>query len=153
MLAAMDKSCVIFIALFCLVQQTLLVGQDSDAVTQLDARVSGFFENLRDEQVGPDKAFADLLAGGPLEKSDKVSALVERNNKLKELYGTFAKAERIAAKEVGKDLVLLKYLHKAEKYPVVWYFTYYRPPSLVGDQQEWVVISVRFDTRLDLLGL
>lgn len=143
----------IITGVFCLVPTTVLVSQDSEAVIQLDARVSAFFENLRNEQVTSEKAFADLLAGSPLEKSDKVKTLIERNNKLAELYGTFVKAERIAAKEVGKDLVLLKYLHKAEKYPVVWYFTYYRPPSVVGDDKEWIIIAVRFDTRLDLLGL
>lgn len=149
----MEKSCAIFAGLFCFVQVTILTGQDSEAVMQLDARVSGFFQNLRDVQIGPDKAFAELLTGGPLEKSDKVKMLIERSNKLEELYGTFIRAERVAAKEVGKDLVLLTYLHKAEKYPVVWYFTYYRPPSIVGDEKEWMVISVRFDTRLDRLGL
>ena len=149
----MEKRCAMFACVFCFVPVTVLVGQDSEAVMQLEARVSGFFDNLRDKQIGPDKAFAELLAGGPLEKSDKVKMLIERSNKLEELYGTFVKAERIAAKEVGKDLVLLTYLHKAKNYPVVWYFTYYRPPSIVGDEQEWMVIAVRFDTRLDRLGL
>jgi len=137
----------------CFIPTTVLVSQDSEAVIQLDARVTGFFENLRNEQVTAERAFGELLAGSPLEKSDKVKTLIERNNKLEELYGTFVKAERIQAKEVGEDLVLLKYLHKAERYPVVWYFTYYRPPSIVGDEQEWMAISVRFDTRLELLGL
>jgi hypothetical protein len=151
--AIMGKHCAIIIGLSCFVRGAALTGQESEGVMQLDARVSDFFENLRDEQVGPEKAFADLLAGGPLEKSVKVKTLIDRSNKLAELYGAFVTAERIAAKEVGKDLVLLKYLHKAERYPVIWYFTYYRPPSTVGDEKEWMVIAVRFDTRLDLLGL
>ena len=151
--AIMGKHCAIIIGLYCFVQASALTGQESETLMQLDARVSTFFENLGDEQVGPEKAFADLLAGGPLKKSVKVKTLIERSNRLEELYGAFVTAERIAAKEVGKDLVLLKYLHKAERYPVIWYFTYYRPPSTVGDEKEWVIISVRFDTRLDLLGL
>ena len=81
------------------------------------------------------------------------ASLIDGNSRMEGLYGNFIKSERISVREVGDDLVLLKYLHKAERYPVVWYFTFYRPPDDREDDQRWVVISVRFDTRLDLLGL
>ena len=46
----------------------------------------------------------------------------------------------------------MKYLFKCEKFPVVWYFTYYRDFSRAGGEDYWVVISVRFDTQVELLG-
>lgn len=127
--------------------------QDDEDVQQLDTRISRFFQNLNDQQVDAATAFADLLAEGPLAGADDVKKLVERVPALEKTYGEFLASERVATKRVGKDLVLLKYLYKTERYPVVWYFTYYRPPSKTGEPNDWVVITVRFDTRVDLLGL
>lgn len=127
-------------------------GQDSEDVKQLTTRVTDFFANLNDEVVGREKAFADLLAAGPLKSSADVKKLIDRVGTIEQTYGKFVEAERIDVREVGKDLILLKYLYKTSQYPIVWYFTYYRPPSTNVEANEWVIISVRFDTRLDLLG-
>ena len=50
--------------------------------------------------------------------------------------------------------LLLKYLFKCEAFPVVWYFTYYRDFShsrTASEDENWVIIAVRFDTQLELL--
>ena len=124
-------------------------GQEDEEVQRLQTRIEGFFENLDDDEVEPQKAFADLLAGGPLATGD-FKKLLDGVADLEKKYGGYIEAEQIVSKRVGRDLVLLKYLYKTPTFPIVWYFTYYRPPS---DASEWVVITVRFDTRLDLLGI
>lgn len=57
-------------------------------------------------------------------------------------------------KSVGKDVVLLKYLYKCEKFPVVWYVAYYRDftRAVTASDDRWVVISIRFDTQVEALG-
>lgn len=149
-----------FLIASCACGLTLLLGlcatvaaQEEDSTEKLAARVDGFFRNLSSPQVDAKQAFDELLVDGPLEGREEVAKMIERVKRLDETYGKFLESEQIDAKPIGKDLVLLKYLYKAEKYPVVWYFTYYRPPMLNGQPSDWVVISLRFDTRLDLLGL
>lgn len=137
-----------------LVLTSATVSAQDEEVTKVKTRIDTFFQNVDDEaDEKKRKAFADLLARGPLQGHDNVKKLIDKMETFEGKYGKFVEAEAVHHKQVGKDLVLLKYLYKMEKYPVVWYFTYYRPPSLTGDEKDWVVIAVRFDTRLDLLGL
>ena len=118
----------------------------------LVARTETFFRALSDTTAEPERAFRELLASGPLaSRTNEVKKLAERYRKLQQQHGSFVQAERISAKVIGSDVVNLRYLHKAEKSPVAWYFTYYRPPGATGQIQEWVVISLRFDTRIDEL--
>ncbi len=131
-----------------------VAAQDDDVVGRvLKPRVRMFFENLAREEVESDKAFNELLANGPLSGREEVIPLIGKYSQLEETYGKFIESEAIGAKTVGRDLVLLKYLYKMERFPVVWYFTYYRPPTPSGEGTKWVIISLRFDTRLDLLDL
>ncbi len=126
---------------------------EEETINRLKTRVSTFFQNLNNAEVNAEKAFADFLVNGPLEKREEIKGLADKAAALPAMYGDFIEFESIGAKAVGKDLVLLKYLYKMKKYPVVWYFIYYRPPSPSGNDNDWVVISVRFDNRLDLLDL
>jgi len=102
-------------------------------------------------------AFEELLTGSQLAKqTESVKALVEKSQEVQKRYGKFRASEQIAAKRIGKDLMLLRYLYKCDNYPVVWYFTYYRDLShadMPAEDDNWLVISVRFDTQLDLLGM
>ncbi len=128
-------------------------GQEDKAITDLTTRVDSFFDHLADEMVDAQKAFNELLEGSPLQGQEDVKKLIDRVGKLEGMYGRFLEAERVDAKLIGKDVVLLKYLYKTERYPLVWYFTYYRAPSTTGVPAPWVIITVRFDTRVELLGL
>jgi hypothetical protein len=102
-------------------------------------------------------AYQALLAGSRLAAPDKAEAfkkLVETTDELEKKFGPFREFEQIGSKRVGKDLVLLKYLYKCEQFPVLWYFAFYRPPSAgetANDNAAWRVVSVRFDTKLELL--
>jgi hypothetical protein len=101
-------------------------------------------------------AFSELLVGSQLlEQDGAVRGLVDKSKDIVKRYGAHRESEQVSAKRIGKDVVLMKYLFKCEKFPVVWYFAYYRDFSrsnaTTGDDH-WVVISVRFDTQVELLG-
>ena len=81
-----------------------------------------------------------------------MKALVDKTKDLEKNYGKFRNGERIEAKRIGKDLVLLKYLYKCESLPIVWYFSFYRSDA-TADSSNWVLVAVRYDTELELLGL
>jgi hypothetical protein len=130
----------------------VLVAQE-DPLPDLQKRVDTFFLAFSTPGADPKTAFGDLLAGGPLEKSEDVKKLVDEVRKFDERFGLFVEAEQISARRVGKDLVLLKYLYKGQKFPVVWHFVYYRVPNKLGPSRPWSIISVRFDTRLEMLGM
>jgi hypothetical protein len=87
-------------------------------------------------------AFGELLAGSQLlEQAGAVRSLVDKSKEITQRYGAHRDSEQVSAKRIGKDVVLLKYLFKCEKFPVVWYFAFYRD-----------LVSVRFDTQLESLA-
>ena len=124
------------------------------AISKLDDEVSSFLESVaRDD---PRRAFKQLLAGSQLiSQKEAVEQMVSRAEEIKRLYGPFQEAERVSRKQIGKDVVLLKYLYKCKYRPVVWYVTYYREPSSrtqMSDINPWVVLSLKFDTEVEALA-
>ena len=124
-------------------------------VEALGARVRLFLEGV---SLGTTQAaYEELLAGSPLLKqTEAVEALVKKTEELDDRYGVYRGFEPISARRVGNDLVLLKHLYKCESFPVVFYFAFYRTPRGDGASDasnNWRVIIVRFDTKLELLGL
>jgi hypothetical protein len=120
----------------------------------LDQKVKDFLQSTIDDDI--DTAFQDFLAGGPLAR--QTEALANLKLKTKELqmkYGPFRNVEQISAKRVGRDLVLMKYLYSCESFPVVWYASFYRnyKRGEVPRENAWSVVTLRFDTDLDLLAL
>lgn len=125
-----------------------------EVIDALDARVRPFFESI--SQGATQQAFDTLLRGSPLllQKTDALKSLIERTNQIPARFGRYRSFERIDAKRVGRDLVFLRYLYKCEEFPVVWYFTFYRPPprpEAPAEEATWRVIVVRFDTEVELL--
>jgi hypothetical protein len=125
-----------------------------DAVlVALNVRVSQFLEGVSADDA--QKALNELLSGSPLKKQDDaIKKLVEETKALRTKYGRYLAFEKISAKRVGADLVLLKYLYKCENFPVVWHFTFYRPPApgeAAAETGTWRVVIVRIDTNLELL--
>jgi hypothetical protein len=138
--------------------------QATDATTEeiiaaADARVRTFLEGLTSNQAAVEQSYETLLKGGPLAgKKQATETLVARSAELESRYGTFRAAERVEAKRIGTDVLLVKYLYKCDNYPVVWYFTFYRdqrPANGIAttSTRTWSVITVRFDTEIELLGL
>ena len=132
---------------------------ESDPVLiKLDRRVTKFLDGVSGDDQQRTSAFDELLKDSQLPKtSDAFKTLLSQSKEIEKKYGKFRESERVSAKRigsVGKDLVLLKYLFKCEAFPVVWYFTYYRDFSharTAPEDENWVIIAVRFDTQLELL--
>jgi hypothetical protein len=129
---------------------------DSPAEQDLEfvkGKAAGFFRSLTDKTLGPDRAFFELVGGGPLQdRTDEIGKLIEQAQTLDQRYGAYTGNELVAAKAVGEDLIFLRYLYKGERFPVVWYFTFYRPaPIAAGVRREWALIALRFDARIEAL--
>jgi len=120
----------------------------------LDAKVSQFLKGVSMGET--QNAYKELLAGSRLIEQDKaLKELTEETQQLQTKYGRYCGSEQIAAKRVGRDLVLFRYLYKCKDFPIVWYFTFYRTPprgETPPEKAPWRVVTVRFDTELDLLA-
>lgn len=141
----------------CLAVPSAAAGEEKPepAVELLDGKIKQFLETVAGGEA--QTAYQKLLAGSQLAKqTDAVKGLVEKTRELKARYGEYRSFERVAAKRIGSDLVILKYLYKCEHYPVVWYFTFYRTPqrseSASTSSGAWLVVIVRFDTELEKLA-
>ncbi len=126
------------------------------SATALEDRVAQFFDRIAAGET--QAAYDRVLAGSPLaQQAEAVKALVEKTDEIKKKYGEYRRAEKIGGKQVGSDLVLLKYLYHCEQFPVVWHFAFYRAPQRTsGAAAEgtgtWRVILLRFDTDLEALA-
>ena len=120
----------------------------------LDARIGQFLEGVSAGETH--NAFQKLLAGSRLGKQGKaLKELTDKTQQLQTEYGRYCGFEQISAKRVGSDLVFFRYLYRCEDFPVVWYFTFYRaspPGETPPEEVPWRVVTVRFDTELELLA-
>ena len=126
---------------------------DDPVIATLHGIVNSFFKELKNS---PPSAFNVVLLKDSqqiLQKKEAVAKLIVAAAGLEKKYGGYKGHDRISAKTIGSDLVLMKYLYKCSLHPVVWHFTFYRNFQASGEQNEWIVISVRFDTDLELLAL
>lgn len=122
-------------------------------VGKLNDKIMRFLQSVA--QGDEDDAFNEVLAGSQLnEQAGAIKGLVDKSKEIVDRYGAHRENEAISAKRIGKDVVLLKYLFKCEKFPVVWHVTYYRdsPRSTTSSDDHWVVIALRFDTQLESLA-
>lgn len=139
-----------------LYSQNLGVNQEDPVADALGDKIDLFFHNLTNTTLDQMKVFQDLVAGGRLARQEEsIKALVLKTKEFDEQFGEYQSHERISATQIGTDLFVLTYLYKASDYPVVWHFTYYRDFRRLDSnntEADWVIIGVRFDTRLDPLA-
>ncbi len=123
-----------------------------ETIRALEEKVADFLEGVSGGQT--QNAYTELLAGSELLKqTEALAELVKQTGELDGKYGRYKGFERIAARRVGKDLVLMRYLYKCQNFPVVWYFAFYRTDSEgPAENADWRAVIVRFDTNLELLG-
>jgi transcriptional regulator NrdR family protein len=130
-------------------------GESDLVVAQLEERVAQFLEGLSRGKIV--ESYTELLRDSSLSKpaqAEALKTLIDRTRELERKYGKYRGYDRVDAKRIGKDLVLLRYLYKCDEFPVVWYVTYYRDfkrSDVIADTNAWIVVSVRFDTDLELL--
>lgn len=133
--------------------QETTVSASAQEVKQLEDRVDTFFEDYTDAATGPESALRDLLATSPFkDRAEARDKLIEQVKKLESLYGKATEHEVIVRRSLGRDLVVFRCLLKAERFPIVWHFYYYRPPAanaMAIVNREWTLIEIRFDTNLD----
>jgi hypothetical protein len=131
------------------------VSPETDPVLlRLDERIRQFMDTVAMGQV--QSAYDELLTGSQLLKQERaLKELVRKTDAMRTKYGRYGGAEQITAKPIGRDLMLLRYLYKCRDFPVVWYFAFYRSPAdnePLTAADHWRVVSVRFDTDLELLS-
>lgn len=132
--------------------QTDAIGQDDDARLLTD-KIEVFFESLNSGTSDPKAVFGGLLAGSQLgvQESEQLQNLLEQYGQLEQRYGKFLKATKYDVRKVGDNLIFLTYFYQTERFPVVWRFVYYRPPSEEPDAPDWFVVRLSFDTRIENL--
>ena len=133
---------------------TSALAQQSDPFTDLEKRVERFFAQVASNNVSG--AYLELLDSKLIGSKEERGLLEEETAKIESVYGTYRGYERVYAKQVGNDLVFMKYLYKCSRFPVLWHLTFYRSPTgseLASDNGTWQVVSIRFDTDLEVLTL
>jgi hypothetical protein len=128
-----------------------ITSQLSIEVDKLQSGIEGFFTGLNNPMIGPEQAFNTLVGKGPLKSKTELAGLIDKAGKLEGRYGRYTGHDVASVKTVGSDLVILRYLYKGERFPVVWHFYYYRPGNgtLPTTKGEWNLIEIRFDTNLE----
>ncbi len=120
---------------------------------ELDEKVKLFFDDILNGNAS--KAFNELLRASS--GNETLSGMKTKLDDVKTQFGEFREYEKIDTHAIGKDLVVVRYLLKCDKYPVIWTFTFYRCPlgagALSTTPSQWFVVGLRFDTNLDMLTL
>ncbi|MCI0358057.1 MAG: hypothetical protein L0211_06220 [Planctomycetaceae bacterium] len=123
-----------------------------DDLKTVKARVETFFQSLTNPDLGPERAFPELIGNSPLkERTDEIKKLTEQAAALDLRYGDYSGHDFASSKAVGADLVFLRYLYKGERFPVVFCFTFYRAGPIGGIERQWSLIGLRFDSRIEAL--
>jgi hypothetical protein len=125
---------------------------DNATMTALHERVTTFLGALGDRTTAR-RAVEQIVEAGPLEQQTNTTKLIEQVEQFSSRYGLYLESERVAARAVGRDLVILTYLYKTDQFPVIWRFTFYRPPSPTSSTSAWRVVAISFDTNYQLLEL
>jgi hypothetical protein len=144
-------------ALICLLAAAAAAQEPVSAETEQEiefvkSKSAAFFRSLTDKSLGPERAFRELIENGPLkDRNEEINKLIAQAATLDQRYGPFTGTELVSSKAVGSDLIFLCYLYKGERFPVVWYFTFYRAASIGGVRREWTLIALRFDAKIEAL--
>ena len=124
-----------------------VVGQTDE--TLLKGTINDFFDTIVTTP-GSSAAYQKIFSSGLRPSDSVVAEMVQETDKL--VKNGRWRAEFLDKKSAGSDFVQFRYLYKGETYPVVWYFTFYRPVSAVnmsGDMnpRAWHCLSISFDTN------
>lgn len=125
---------------------------DTD-LSPLRLSIRNFFENLSDSNKGARKALDEVLKNSPISSDEKLMTdLASRMKDINTRFGNYLSFEEVGIKSIGTDLVVMRYLYKCQNYPVVWYFTFYRPQTKSGETSagSWSLIGLRYDSNLDI---
>jgi len=122
---------------------------DSGRDREIDIRIQTFFETLKGGNSS--LAFEEMLRSSPLGTHSTAAVLTDLRVEMDKLqqFGEIFHWEKYETKKIGEDVVIVRYILKYERYPVIWSFTFYRKPSVsIAIAPAWSVIDIRFDTNL-----
>jgi hypothetical protein len=142
LIAILSTSCLLFLS-----SVAAQPGSDTDT-SQMQLRVQGFFDTITAQSISPD-AFQNAyqrMFPGPL--SQDIQDMILKTEEI--MKGTRWTSEFLDRKNVGKDMILMRYLCKSETHPVIWYFTFYRSQTSTTPGT-WNCLGIRFDTDYDSL--
>jgi hypothetical protein len=128
---------------------------DAGREQELSARVQTFFTALSRGNSAP--AFEELLRQSPLNAAAAGTELARMRNKVEEFktqFGDILRWDKHDVKQIGEDIIVMRYILKYDQYPVIWTFAFYRKPSTassLGNSNVWTLVEVHFDTNLGSL--
>ncbi len=119
-------------------------------VQQMQSQVEEFFRLLAQQQLS--QAYERLLNNNPT-LLQGAQEMIRRTGQLRQ-HGPLVQYHRIWARQVGPHVLVFCYLAEHRRLPVVWYVTFYRVPQTDSTQDDnWMVIRVRFDTDIERVAL
>ncbi|MCL2742899.1 MAG: hypothetical protein FWE67_03515 [Planctomycetaceae bacterium] len=124
------------------------------AVKPLDDNIRAFFDELisgvsvsRTLDTWMRNNLTGYAAGSPTVEDVKTKLA-----DVKTKFGEFRAYDRIDVKQIGSDLVIIRYLLKCDFRPVVWTFVFYRQPVFAGSAtpsaNPFRVLDFRFETDI-----
>ncbi|GHT36826.1 hypothetical protein FACS189427_09030 [Planctomycetales bacterium] len=123
-------------------------------VKPLDDNVKTFFDELI-SGASTSKTLDDWMRNnltGYVAGSQPVEDTKTKLADVKTKFGEFRAYDRIDIKQVGSDLIIIRYLLKCDYRPVVWTFVFYRQPVFSGtaapSAAPFRVIDLRFETDI-----
>ena len=108
-------------------------------------RLERFFESVSKKEVK--KAYNELLSSSKIgENVDNVNGLVDRTQKVLDVYGTMAEFELIRTERIGKRLARFVYFSYGAAFPLQWEFYCYRAPD-----EKWQLLDITVNNDLDMM--
>ena len=108
-------------------------------------RLERFFTSVSEKEVK--KAYTDLLTGSKIgENAENVDGLVERTQKVLDVYGTMATSELIRTERIGSRLARFVYFSYGADFPLQWEFYCYRSPD-----EKWQLLDITVNNDLDMM--
>lgn len=104
-----------------------------------------FLGGVRDGKI--ETAYDSLLVGSPiLEQAQQYMLLKGQTQSQMQLFGQALDYEFLQQKEIGKSILILKYVLRYEKDGVTWTFVFYRP------KDQWLVTAIRYLPSIQYLS-
>jgi hypothetical protein len=129
-------------------------GGIADVVKPLDDNIKTFFDELI-SGVSVSKTLDEWMRNnltGYAAGSQPVEDIKSKLADVKTKFGEFRAYDKIDIKQIGSDLVIIRYLLKCDYRPVVWTFVFYRQPVFAGSAtpsgNPFRVIDLRFETDI-----
>jgi hypothetical protein len=125
-------------------------------VTIVKQRAEEFFTQLAGPTPDAERAVRAIIANGPLQdpaRTEDIKKLIDQAQTLDQRVGAYKGHEWVSSRTVGSHLIFVRYLYKGDRFPLVWYFTFYRATANgpAGTIREWTLISLRFDNKVEVL--